>query len=257
MIALESLSVNYGSQPVLQGIDLEVPAGKITTILGPNGSGKSTILKTVAGLLTPAKGLITLQGKSLSSFSRRELARSLCLVSQRHEAPSDLTVEELVAFGRYPHHRWFSTLTAEDRAIIDDSLEHTGLQHLRLRQVNQLSGGESQKAWIAMALAQRPKILLLDEPTTYLDIAHQLEVLNLVVKINQEQKLTVVMVLHDLNHASAYSDQLIMLRHGQVVGNGAPSQILTHQMLNDVYQVRAEITQGADGATRIHPIERI
>ena len=256
MISIDSLCVDYPGHRVLDSVSLEAGDGKVTTILGPNGSGKSTILKAVTGMLQPAAGSIRLNGRALSTFSRKEVARNLCLVSQRHEAPADVSVRELVGFGRHPHHRWFSALNAADHRIIDEAIEQTGLQDLRERNLATLSGGEAQKAWIAMALAQRPQILLLDEPTTYLDIAHQLDVLELVARINREQGLSVVMVLHDLNHASSYSDDLVVLHRGRVACSGTPREILTHQTLASVYQVHAEISDGPAGR-RIHPVARL
>ncbi len=240
MLQIEDLRVSYGGAPVVHGIDLEVAAGAVTSIIGPNGSGKSTILKAITRTV-PATGQVRIAGQPTTALSRRAMARLIGMLGQTRETPSDMTVTELVGLGRSPHRPWFQPLSPRDRQIVDEVIAQAGLEELRDRRVTTLSGGEAQRAWIAMALAQRPRVLLLDEPTTYLDIAHQVEVLDLVRRINRTTGLTVVMVLHDLNHAGFYSDHLLALQQGRVVGVGTPAQVLCADLIQQVYGVQVEI----------------
>ncbi|MFJ7667718.1 ABC transporter ATP-binding protein [Lysinibacillus sp. NPDC097195] len=252
MLKIEQLSVRYEQKEVVHNFSFEVNKGEVLSIIGPNGSGKSTILKAIARMQPYSGGTITFNGENIRRLSSKEIAQKMCILSQRNQAPADITVRNLVAYGRYPHKKWFERLNAEDEKIIDWALERTQLSHYRDQPIAALSGGESQRAWIAMALTQRPQILLLDEPTTYLDIAHQHEVLELVRELNREMGMTVVMVLHDLNQASSYSDQIVVVKDGYRAQMGTPEDVMTEQMIQQIYRMEAEIQYVSwDSAPRI------
>lgn len=240
-LAAEGLRVSYGERAVLDELTLAVTPGSVTALVGPNGSGKSTLLKALARLLSPGAGAVTLDGKLLSRMPTAEVARRLAILPQGPVAPEGLTVRELVEQGRFPHVGALRMLRAQDHAAIAAALERTGMAAFAQRPLDALSGGERQRAWIALALAQETPILLLDEPTTFLDIGHQLEVLELVRQLNQAQAMTVVMVLHDLNQAARYSDRMVVLQQGRVVADGLPVAVLTPALLERVFGVRANI----------------
>lgn len=242
----------------MKDFSLEVREGEVVSIIGPNGSGKSTILKAMTRLIPCQSGKVCVADQELSSLSARQLSRIMCMLCQSNSSPADMTVEELIGYGRMPHKKWYERLTSEDRDIVKWALQHTNMLEYRDRLVVSLSGGEAQRAWLAMALAQRPKVLLLDEPTTYLDIGHQLEVLELVRKLNQELKLTVVMVLHDLNHASAYSDKVCVIKDGSIHVCGKPKDVFTMDLIRSVYGVETDIQYVEEGeAPRIHILRKI
>lgn len=232
-----ALRVTLGGRPILEGVSVDIPRGRVTAILGPNGSGKSTLLRGLSHLVPPTAGTVMLEGREIARMTPRERAVSLAVLPQVQAAAAGMTVRELVAHGRYPHRGLLGRLRAEDRAAIDWALHITGLEPFRDRLVDTLSGGERQRAWIAMALAQRTGILLLDEPTTYLDVRHQLEVLALARRLNREHGLTVVWVLHDLNQAAAYSDHIVLVHDGRIAGEGAPEDVLTPDTIRRVFGV--------------------
>lgn len=253
MIEAQSVAIKYDGRTIIDNITLQVQEGEIISIIGPNGSGKSTLLKSMSRMIPCERGCVRIAGQELGTLSNKRIAQLLCMLCQSNQTPGDMTVEELVSYGRLPHKKWYERLDASDHEVVEWALDRTGLASYRERLVGSLSGGEAQRAWIAMALAQRPKILMLDEPTTYLDIAHQLEVLELIRSINRELGITVVMVLHDLNQASAYSDRICVLRDGHMTMTGSPRQVLTPELIRDVYGVEAEVTHAAaDGSLRIH-----
>jgi iron complex transport system ATP-binding protein len=236
----EQLRVGYGERDVLQGIDVPLPPGRITAIVGANACGKSTLLRTFARLLKPTAGTILLDGAAITSLPTREVAKRLGFLPQSPVPPEGLTVEDLVHRGRFPHQKLGRRTTDEDRAKVDWALTATGVDDLRERPLDQLSGGQRQRAWIAMALAQDTPILLLDEPTTYLDLAHQLEVLDLLVDLN-EQGRTIGIVLHDLNHACRYAHHLVALKRGQVYAAGAPSDIVDEVLVKQVFGLDSRV----------------
>ncbi|SFU85900.1 ABC transporter ATP-binding protein [Alicyclobacillus macrosporangiidus] len=236
----EQLRITYGGTPVVPDLNLSVPDGKITVLVGPNGSGKSTILKAMARILRPHSGAVILDGKAIHALPTQEVAKQLAILPQQATAPEGMTVSELVAYGRFPHQRRLG-LTASDREAIEWAMRITGMEELRDRPVHRLSGGQRQRAWIAMILAQQTDILFLDEPTTFLDVTHQLEVLQLLEKLNREQGRTIVMVLHDLNLASRYAHHLVVIQSGEVVCEGSPHEVITRQTLRDVFGVEADI----------------
>jgi iron complex transport system ATP-binding protein len=237
----DAVTVGYGATPVVRELSLSVPTGKVTTIVGPNGCGKSTLLRTLARLLKPTAGRVLLDGEPISSVPTREVSQRLALLPQSPIAPDGLLVRDLVGRGRHPHQRWFSQWSSTDEDVVEEALRLTDTWELRDRAIDQLSGGQRQRAWIAMTLAQDTDLVLLDEPTTFLDLAHQVEVLDLVSRLNRERGRTVAMVLHDLNLAARYSDLVVVMKDGVVVTQGAPGEVLTSELLADVFGLRADV----------------
>ena len=244
MIKAKDLYFSYDKdKSFITKLNVEIEKGKITTILGPNGSGKSTLLSIFAGLNKPTSGEVIINGKSIRSLKQKELAREIATVHQQNTVPSDITVKELVAYGRIPHKKYFQGNTESDDKIIEWAIKRTGLEKLKDKAVMGMSGGERQRAFIAMALAQKSEILFLDEPTTYLDIYHQVEILELVKELNKESKLTVVMVLHDINQAIKYSDNVIVMKSGQVISSGRANEVINMDLLNNVYKIGGFINE--------------
>lgn len=236
-----NLHTGYSEAKVVSDLNLTIPVGKITALVGANGSGKTTILKTMARIMKPESGSVLLDGHSIHDQSTKQVARQLAILPQNPTAPDGLTVSDLVGYGRFPHKHGFGNLTADDHAVMQWAMVVTGMTEFFDRPVDHLSGGQRQRAWIAMALAQQTKVLLLDEPTTFLDMAHQLEVLHLLRKLNSEQGSTIVMVVHDLNHAARYADHIVAIKDGRVVSEGSPAQVVTAAMLREVFAVEADI----------------
>ncbi|MFP7479935.1 ABC transporter ATP-binding protein [Terribacillus saccharophilus] len=237
----ELLEVAYGDKSIVKDLTIEIPKGKITALVGANGSGKSTILKTMARVMKPKNGTVLLDGKSIHKQSTKTVAKQLAILPQNPVAPEGLTVAELVAYGRYPHQKGFGTLTPYDKEVINWAIEVTAMEDFAQRAVDQLSGGQRQRAWIAMALAQETETLFLDEPTTFLDMAHQLEVLMLLHKLNREENRTIVMVVHDLNHATRYADHMIAIKKGRVICEGSPADTVTAENLREVFNIEADV----------------
>ncbi|NLE82669.1 MAG: ABC transporter ATP-binding protein [Rhodococcus sp.] len=240
-LVAEEVTLGYGDRTVVDGLDLSVHTGVVTTVIGPNGCGKSTLLRALGRLLKPKSGTVTLDGKSIGRMRTKDVARTLGMLPQSPVAPEGLTVGDLVARGRHPHQSWIRQWSADDESEVAEALALTGVADLADRPVDQLSGGQRQRAWISMALAQGTDILLLDEPTTYLDLAHSIEVLDLVDRMHSELGRTVVMVLHDLNLAIRYSDQLIVMSKGAIVASGHPQDIVTEELLLDVFGLEASV----------------
>jgi len=237
----QNLKLGYEDKIIVHNLNVSIPIGKVTALVGANGCGKSTILKTLARLLEPKEGQVILDGKEIHRYATKEVAKELAILPQNPIAPEGLTVSELVAYGRYPHQSAFSSNTKEDFKIIRWAIAATGLSEFEDRLVDELSGGQRQRAWIALALAQRTPILLLDEPTTFLDMGHQLEVLKLIRKLNQEQNCTIVMVVHDLNHAIRFANHIVCIKDGDVYVEGPPTEVLTEDVLRNVFQIEATI----------------
>jgi iron complex transport system ATP-binding protein len=235
------LRLGYGDRIVADALDLDIPAGKVTALVGPNACGKSTALRALARLLKPTAGTVHLDGNDIATLSARELALRLTLLPQSPTAPDGITVRDLVARGRTPHQRWWRQWSAADEAVVDRALEATDTATLADRSLDELSGGQRQRVWIAMALAQDTPVLLLDEPTTYLDLAHQVDVLELVAHLNRTENRTVVMVLHELNLACRYADHLVAMREGRVVAAGTPGEVVTPDLVHDVFGLRAAV----------------
>ncbi|TAJ05310.1 Fe(3+) dicitrate ABC transporter ATP-binding protein FecE [Pectobacterium versatile] len=239
-LTTQNLTAGYGDKRILDGLSLSLPAGKITALLGPNGCGKSTLLKCFAKLLTPESGTIQLNGKPLSTFSARQLSRHLALLPQQHLTPEGITVRDMVAYGRSPWLSLWGRLSPDDRQRVQLAMEKTHIVDLADKRLTDLSGGQRQRAFLAMLLAQDTPVVLLDEPTTYLDINHQVELMKLLRELNQAGK-TVVTVLHDLNQASRYCDHLVMLAHGRVMAQGSPHEAMKPELLQRVFSIDAEI----------------
>ncbi|MGH3347165.1 MAG: ABC transporter ATP-binding protein [Nocardioides sp.] len=240
-LSTRGITVGYGGEPVVHDLTLEIPDGQVTTIVGPNGCGKSTLLRTLARLLPPSSGQVVLDGAPITSLGTRDIACRLSLLPQSPIAPEGLLVRDLVGRGRHPHQRWFAQWSHQDEEVVGAALAMTDTSDLRDRPLDQLSGGQRQRAWIAMTLAQDTDLMLLDEPTTYLDLAHQVEVLELVCRLNRERSRTVAMVLHDLNLAARYSDLVVVMHGGRIVTQGPPADVFTTEMLRDVFGLEAEI----------------
>lgn len=247
----ERLCLRYDPRqpPVIQEESLHIPAGKITALIGPNGSGKSTLLKALARQLAPEKGRVILDGRDISTLPSRELARTLGILFQEHTVPGDLTVEELVCHGRYPHGGLFQAFSAKDDAAVEEALRLADLAALRHRPLGQLSGGQRQLAWIAMALAQEPRYLFLDEPTTFLDLAHQFDLMDLVHRLNRDLGTTIAFVVHDLNLAARYADLIFAMRDGKILASGSPAEVLTVETLRRVFEVEARILCDEESGT--------
>ena len=257
-LKVENLNVSIAQQPILQDLSLDFAAGRRTAIVGPNGAGKSTLLRAVAGLNHDYTGSICLDGQEIRQLARQHMARKLAILPQGAAAPPDTTVGQLVDYGRFPYRSWFRTSDAKaDREAVTWAMQVTKVTQFRDRQVQSLSGGERQRAFLAMALAQQPETLLLDEPTTYLDIAHQLEVMKMVTTINETYGMTVIMVLHDINHALQYADEIAVLKDKHIVAQGEPETVLTVEMLAQVFGVRADIFTNRQGAKVLSPVELV
>ncbi|MFD1252847.1 MULTISPECIES: ABC transporter ATP-binding protein [Devosia] len=241
ILQTHNLGFAYGEGTVLEGLDLEIPEGRITALVGPNGSGKSTILKNLARILKPSHGAVYLDRHALADLSTKAIARRMAVLPQSPEAPAGLLVRELVGYGRFPWQKPLAAMSAEDRAAIDTALRLTGLTAFANRPVGTLSGGQRQRVWIAMALAQTSPVLLLDEPTTFLDMAHQLEVLNLLERLNREEGRTIVMVVHDINHALRFAHHVILVRAGKIMSAGDPETVLTPQTLAAAFGILADM----------------
>lgn len=237
----DGLRIGYGSTVIIDDLSLVLPEGKITSLVGPNGCGKSTLLNTFARLHKPSQGSVLLDGRHVATMPTKEVARRLAFLPQSVSVPPGVTVRELVGYGRYPHQGLGGTASEDDRDAVEWAMRATGTTQFAHRMADSLSGGERQRAWIAMALAQRTGVLLLDEPTTFLDIKHQLGTLSLVRRLNEEHGITVGMVLHELNHAVCYSDNIVMMKQGAVVAVGAPEAVMTRENITGVFGVDVEI----------------
>ncbi len=240
-LAVDNISIAIDKKIILDGITHAFAEGKRTAIIGANGAGKSTLLRALCLLNENFSGTVTLDGVDIRSLNRRSIAQSIAILPQEREAPIDTTVRQLTYYGRFPHQKLFSSGNPkEDRTAVEWAMSVTNVAHLADRQVSTLSGGERQRAWLAMSLAQQPKTLLLDEPTTYLDINHQLEVMRIIADVNRRRSMTVVMVLHDINHARDFADEVIVLRDGKIFARGNPVEVLNPELIRAVFNVDAD-----------------
>ena len=240
-LAADAVSLGYDDQTIVESVSLAIPDGQITTIIGPNGCGKSTLLRSLVRLKAPDSGTVILDGQSIQHFPTREVAKRLGLLAQQAPSPSGITVEDLVLRGRFPHQGFLQPPSRRDREAVEIALDRAGMTSLRDRAVDELSGGQRQRAWIAMVLAQDTPILLLDEPTTYLDIAHQLQIVELVRELNEQDERTIVMVLHDINEAARVSHNIVAMKDGRIVAQGDPAEVITVELLRDVYGADCDI----------------
>ena len=237
----EKLTLGYGKKTVARDLTVAIPEGHFTAIIGPNGCGKSTLLRTLSRLMTPTHGSVFLDGEQIQRFASKEVARRIGLLAQNATTPGDITVQELVARGRYPHQPLFTRWRTEDEEAVNRAMQATGIVDLAAQSVDTLSGGQRQRAWIAMVLAQETSIMLLDEPTTWLDISHQIDLLELLSDLNRARGYTLAAVLHDLNQACRYATHLIALRDGNIVAEGAPKEIVTPELIERIYGMRCMI----------------
>lgn len=240
-IELKQVTINYDQTAFIDSMGLKIKKGKITTIVGPNGSGKSTLLKAISRIIKPKEGSILLDSHSIHHMPTKQLAKQLAILPQQNQVPDKLTVSDLVWLGRYPHQGMFKKKSRDDDIIVRQAMVHTDVASMAHLALDELSGGQQQRAWIAMALAQNTPYLLLDEPTTFLDMSHQLETLELLKKLNQHCQKTIIMVLHDVNLAARYSDELILLDKGRVIEQGPPAQVLTEDTLHKIFKIKVNI----------------
>jgi iron complex transport system ATP-binding protein len=239
-LAAEGVHLGYDGRPVVEGLSITVPDGQVTAIVGANASGKSTLLRGLGRLLKPRGGAVLLDGRSLAERPTREIARQIVALPQAPLAPDGITVVDLVGRGRFPHRQWLRGWGAEDERAVAFAMQATGILDLAERSIDELSGGQRQRVWIAMALAQETGILLLDEPTTFLDVAHQVEVLDVLTDLNRAGR-TIVLVLHDLNQAARYSHQLVAMRDGAIVAAGPPREVVTEELVEHVFGLRCQV----------------
>ncbi|WP_010174763.1 ABC transporter ATP-binding protein [Bacillus coahuilensis] len=243
ILQTEGLSLSYGDRLIIEELDLQIPKGEITVFIGGNGCGKSTLLRSLARLLKPKQGGVLLDGKGIAKLPTKEVARNLAILPQAPESPEGLSVLQLVKQGRYPYQNWLKQWTEEDEEKVMRALEATSLLDLKDRSIDELSGGQRQRAWIAMTLAQNTDIILLDEPTTYLDMTHQIEILDLLFELNEKENRTIVMVLHDINLASRYAHNLVAIRDKGIVAQGRPEEIVSPELVEKVFDMKCVIAE--------------
>lgn len=246
-ISVKNLSVSYENNIIIEDMDLCIPKGKISIIIGANGCGKSTLLKTIARINKTRKGDIFINNKNIKKVKEKDIAKEVAFLPQGPVCPNGLTVRELVAFGRFPHQKIIGGLNSHDKEVIDWAIKETGLSEFADREVDSLSGGQRQRAWIAMTLAQETEIIMLDEPTTYLDMSYQLEVLEVLQKLNKEKHITVVIVLHELNNACRFADNIIGLKKGKIICEGRPMEVITKETLKEIYGIDANLQRSENG----------
>jgi len=239
----EDIKISIKNKNIIKSFSYSFGQAKIYSIIGPNGSGKTTLLRALSRNLKPSSGDVKLYGKSIYKQNTKEVAKKLAVLSQVHSSMTDIKVRDLVSYGRYSHRAWWKGNNSNDIDMIEWAIEKTGMKKFENRKINTLSGGERQRAWIAMAIAQKPNVLLLDEPTTFLDIGHQLELLKLIYKLNREEKITIIMVLHDLNQAVHYSDELLIIKDGELVKDGSPWEMLEENVFEKIFNVKGSITK--------------
>lgn len=254
-IRVEHLSVAIGKKEILHDIHMEIPKGRMVSIIGPNGCGKSTLLKTMSRMIQPKAGNVYIHGNDIRSFGRKELARQIAVLPQLHQAPGDVTVEDLVQMGRFPYRTLYRSFSADDARYVDKALYAVQMHTRKDELMQHLSGGEQQRVWLAVLLAQRSPILFLDEPTTYLDIHHQLRMMKLLGHINEKLGLTIVIVLHDMNQALQYTQYVIAMNEGRIVAAGQPQDVITPQLLRSVFHVHADIVTTQSGQQAIVPVD--
>jgi len=241
-IETKNLSLSYGETLIIDELDLKIPKGEISVFIGANGCGKSTLLRSIARLLKPKSGTVILEGEAIAKLSTKEVAKKMAILPQSPTAPEGLTVLQLVKQGRYPHQSWLKQWSEEDEKKVNDALKATRLEDLKERPIDSLSGGQRQRAWIAMTLAQDTDVILLDEPTTYLDMTHQIEILDLLFELNEKRKRTVVMVLHDLNLACRYAHNIVALKDQKVYDQGKPEYVINRSLVQNVFGMECEVT---------------
>ena len=242
-IVVKELEVGYDERIIVKGMDLQLKPGGVTTLIGPNGCGKSTLLKAMTRILKCRGGWILLEGREIHEMPTKELAQKISILSQHQVTPEDITVKDLVSYGRMPYQKWYQGESREDLEIVQWAMKAASVEGMAGRKVRSLSGGERQRAWIATALAQKPQFLFLDEPTTYLDIAHQMEIMQLVKDLKERLDIAIIMVLHDIEQAMEVSDQVVVMKDGKKVAAGAPLEVITEELIEQVYSVKSRIVR--------------
>lgn len=256
MIKINNLKVGYENRIIIEDLSLEVKRGEVISIIGPNGSGKSTLLKAIARFIKKDNGEIYLLDKLLDNMKNNDISKAISMLSQQNSSPNDITVKELIYYGRTPHKKWYEQRNKDDEEIVNWAIKNTGLENYKNRKVAMLSGGERQRVWLAMSLAQKTEVLFLDEPTTYLDMCHQLELMELVREINSKFNMTIIMVLHDLNQAARYSDRVIIMKKGKIVADGSPEEVIVKDIIHEVYNVKCCIGKDPiSNKPHIYPLE--
>ncbi|GHD80709.1 iron complex transport system ATP-binding protein [Salinibacterium amurskyense] len=256
-LCAEKVTLNYGGRDIVSNLSVEIPDGKVTVIVGANACGKSTLLRGLSRLLRPASGHVTLDGRDIHSVPSKEIAQVVGILPQSPIAPEGITVRDLVARGRYPHQGWFQQWSAADEAAVEHALEATDTAQLAARRIEELSGGQRQRVWIAMALSQDPDILLLDEPTTFLDVRHQLDALDVLADLNRERGTTIVMVLHELSLAARYADHMILMCEGRIIAQGTPAEVVTAERMLEAFGLEARIIDDpVSGSPMVIPLGR-
>ena len=240
LIEANDLSISYDKKEIVHNIQLSVKKGEIISIIGPNGSGKTTVLKALTRIIKPSGGEIKLENKDIRKIKSKEIAKKIAILPQMRRTPDDFDVETLIRYGRFPYTNWKGKLSKKDEDIIEWAIKTTSMSHFRKKKLTKLSGGERQRAWIAMALAQKTEIIVLDEPTTFLDLAHQIEVLELIKELNQKENVTILMVLHDLNQALRYSSRIYVMKRGKIVSSGKPEEVIEEGMLKSVFKINSD-----------------
>jgi iron complex transport system ATP-binding protein len=238
----ESLTLSYGDRIIINELDLEIPKGEITVFIGGNGCGKSTLLRSLARLLKPQTGSVLIDGSAIAKLSTKDVAKKLAILPQSPTAPEGLTVLQLVKQGRYPHQSWLKQWSQKDEEIVNNALKATKMEEFQHRRVDELSGGQRQRAWIALTLAQDTDIILLDEPTTYLDMTHQIEILDLLFELNEKEDRTIIMVLHDLNLACRYAHNIVAIRDQKIFAQGKPEEVISCNLVKNVFDMDCQVT---------------
>ena len=255
-ISAEKIFFEIDGKNILNDVSVDFLENKRTAIIGPNGAGKSTLLKILCLMNEKFSGVVTIDGKDIREFGRKKISQVIAILPQEKNAPLDTTVKQLASFGRFPHQKIFGGTTEDDRRAVDWALEVTKLKKFEDRQVASLSGGERQRAWLAMTLAQKPQILLLDEPTTYLDISHQLDVMEIISSVNKNFGMTIISVLHDINHARIFSDEVVVVKGGKIFAKGAPKKILSAASVEKIFNVKADTFKNSSGVEMVIPLAK-
>lgn len=257
ILSVKNLVGGYDKKIIIDDINIDFKEGKVYSIIGPNGCGKTTLIRTISRDLKKISGQVLLNGQDIFKMNTKTIAQNIATLSQKQASMSDVSVRSLVSYGRFAHKKFWQSNNADDEKIVDWALEKTNMTSYSNRPITELSGGELQRARIAMAIAQKPKILILDEPTTYLDISHQLEIMELISKLNKEENITIISVLHDINHAVRYSDQLIVIKDKKIYDQGDPWTLLEKNILSDVFNVEAEISYDQESKKPIFFAKRV
>jgi iron complex transport system ATP-binding protein len=255
VVRADHISIQYRQREILHDVSIAVEEGTMVSVIGPNGCGKSTLLKSLCGILPVSAGSVTVYDRDIRTFGHKELARHMAILSQSHDVPDDVTVRDLIWMGRFPYRNFYSSRTAEDKKYVEEAIVETGLTVYADESVKNLSGGEQQRVWLAVMLAQRASILLLDEPTTYLDMRHQIHMMNVLRRIHDTSHRTMIIVLHDMNQAIQYTDQVIVMNQGHIIQTGAPAAVITPALLQQVFGVRAELFHTQAGKPVLMPVD--